>query len=815
IDFKLRSSFELLDIVSITVNGQHDLDKLNSLDIVRNIRPVSIVERPKAADNQITNPISAGNQIDTTNPISADELTGVAEVRAQTNYTGKNIKVGIIDTGIDYTHPAFGNCYKTKGCKIQFGYDFVGDAFNGTNTPQSDDDPLDQYNGHGTHVAGIIAADDKIKNFTGVAPGVTLGIYRIFGCNGTTNIDLTIKAMERAYNDGMVIINLSLEEYGWSESLVSVAAEKLISKRLVVIIASGNDGQGIFQTSSPGVTSVDNSKVQSYYLTISSSPDKKFTYTTTQFNISGNPEIVATSDNTKVTDDACEDLPAKSLIGKIALIRRGTCTFAQKVANAQAADAIGVIIYDNEIPTIITRFIDAPELKIPFALIKAEDGELIFDHIYKSKNVAVTFYNETLPFTNPTNIKPEIAAPGGAIFSTYPIKLGSYKISSGTSFAAPYITGCVAILFEAKGKLSADETKKLLMNTAHSIEVLATSNQTATQTSITGQGAGLVNLLDALSSTISISPPKLPLNDTANYKALNTLNVKNSGKDIVKLTVTHVGAQAVSGYNFTESFVPRGIPVYQDSFAEANISESSIVLGPGQSKNIKITIKPPADLDNDSYFIFSGFIISDKAGNKSYSVPYMGMKGIYKTLPILDTAVGAPLILTEDAEIYQNNSQIVTFTLQDVVPADTKVQSNVGELNNRISSAEKSKRSLGRLYRRIPQEDQVTNEQTDMGQTNLTQSDIQINSNLVPDSLGKIATEGVSYYASRNQDAGPLSNYTFIWEGKVDTVDGKRDIDVPNGSHRLVVSVLELYGDERNKKDWEIWVSPRLDIQHS
>ncbi|CAG8698956.1 3626_t:CDS:1, partial [Ambispora leptoticha] len=574
-----------------------------------------------------------------------------------------------------------------------------------------------------------------------------------------------------------------------------------------------------------------------YYLTISSSPEKKIAYATqnsTQFNISGNPEIVTTSDNTKVTDDACEVLPAKSLIGKIALIRRGACTFAQKVANAQAADAIGVIIYDYK---LLTPFINSTAIKIPFALIKAEDGEFIFDQMHKNKkNIKITFYNETLPFTNPTSgkissfsslgpsyeldIKPEIAAPGGSIFSTYPIKLGSYETLDGTSFATPYITGCVAILFEAKGKLSADETKKLLMNTAHPIEVLATSNQTATQTSIAGQGAGLVNLLDALSSTISISPPKLPLNDTANYKALNTLNVKNSGKDIVKLTVTHVGAQAVSGYNFTESFVPRGIPVYQDSFAEVNISESSIVLGPGQSKNIKIVIKPPADLDNDSYFIFSGFILfSDKAGNKSYSVPYMGMKGNYKTLPILDTAVGTPFIQTENHEIYRNHSQNVTFTLQgddcpilavrlgqgtrilaiDIVPADSKVQSNVGELNNRISSP--------LMAEKFPQDDQVPN-----GQTNLTQSDTQINRNF-PDSLGKIAKEGVFYYAQRNQDTGSNNGYLFIWKGKVDTYDGKRDIDVPNGSYRLVVSALKLYGDEKNKKDWEIWVSPRLDIQ--
>ncbi|RKP07940.1 peptidase S8/S53 domain-containing protein, partial [Thamnocephalis sphaerospora] len=105
---------------------------------------------------------------------------------------GAGVKVGIIDTGVDYHHPALGGCFG-HGCKVAYGWDFVGDAYNGTNQPIPDPDPLDQCNGHGTHVAGIIAA--RSLELNGTAPGVTLGAYRVFGCTGTVAVRVLISAM--------------------------------------------------------------------------------------------------------------------------------------------------------------------------------------------------------------------------------------------------------------------------------------------------------------------------------------------------------------------------------------------------------------------------------------------------------------------------------------------------------------------------------------------------------------------------------------------------------------------------------------------
>lgn len=107
--------------------------------------------------------------------------TGVRDTHEKLNVWGEGVKVGIIDTGTDYHHPALGGCFGKEGCKVRYGYDVVGDYYNSTVAPQPDNDPMDCA-GHGTHVAGIIAAYDPDSPLRGVAPNVTIGSYRVFGC---------------------------------------------------------------------------------------------------------------------------------------------------------------------------------------------------------------------------------------------------------------------------------------------------------------------------------------------------------------------------------------------------------------------------------------------------------------------------------------------------------------------------------------------------------------------------------------------------------------------------------------------------------
>lgn len=136
-------------------------------------------------------------------------------------YTGAGITVGIIDTGIDNTHPDF----RTK--KI-IRRDYINDGAAPT-----------QFNPHGTHVAGTIAANGKIR---GVAPDATLIDYRVFDTQGggATNAIIT-RAIEQSIEDGCDIINLSLGgPYDYPPMRKSI--QKAVSRGIMVIVAAGNEG---------------------------------------------------------------------------------------------------------------------------------------------------------------------------------------------------------------------------------------------------------------------------------------------------------------------------------------------------------------------------------------------------------------------------------------------------------------------------------------------------------------------------------------------------------------------------------------------
>ena len=107
-------------------------------------------------------------------------MTGADVAQSALGLSGRGVKVAVIDTGIDYDHPDLGGCFG-RGCRVEKGFDFVGDAFNAdpddpayNPTPVPDRDP-DDCNGHGTHVSGIIGANggDQRRRAAGEIPRVS------------------------------------------------------------------------------------------------------------------------------------------------------------------------------------------------------------------------------------------------------------------------------------------------------------------------------------------------------------------------------------------------------------------------------------------------------------------------------------------------------------------------------------------------------------------------------------------------------------------------------------------------------------------
>ncbi len=321
---------------------------------------------------------------------------------------GTGIRVGDIDTGLDYIHTNFGgpgtneayaaNDTTTVGdvpyypsAKVAGGYDFAGDAYNpassnpAINTPHPDPDPMD-CNGHGSHTAGTIAGYGVNGNGTtykgvygagtdfadmrigpGVAPDATLYALRVFGCSGATN--LVPEAIDWAVDpngdgdpsDHLDVINMSLgSPYGTDYSADSVASDNASLAGMIVAAASGNDSDTQYITSEPGVATraisvAASTNPQSIMDGFTVNVPTPVTNYGSLNALNGWTSITSRTGDLKyyaANPGACTALPAGTFTGKIALVDwtflsdniTNACGSSTRVSNAAAAGAVGVLI---------------------------------------------------------------------------------------------------------------------------------------------------------------------------------------------------------------------------------------------------------------------------------------------------------------------------------------------------------------------------------------------------------------------------------------------------------------------------------------
>src|SRR6266540_2310779 len=301
-----------------------------------------------------------GAEIDLKNAVGQ---TGADVAQNELGVDGSGVTIAITDSGLDYTLPEFGGCFG-PACKVRGGLDLVGDDYNATSTspafqpvPHPDDNPLPcdpnvadhaevlgagtSDAAHGTHVAGIAAADGRghPDQVVGVAPGAKLLAYRVFGCNGSTDTDVMIYAMELALADHADVLNMSIGSAfsNWPESPEAVSADNLVDAGMVGVASIGNSGANggqLWSAGSPGVgrkvigvASFDNTKAT---LPAFQAGGTLYSYNRAAGSLatvpqSGGGELVATG-TPATTNDGCTIAPG-TLTGKIALIRRGTCGF--------------------------------------------------------------------------------------------------------------------------------------------------------------------------------------------------------------------------------------------------------------------------------------------------------------------------------------------------------------------------------------------------------------------------------------------------------------------------------------------------------
>lgn len=314
---------------------------------------------------------------------------------------GLGVKIAILDTGIDQTHPAFQDsslvppagfpkctgtdCNFTSN-KVIVARSYVSMLAAGTSSsnPAADSRPDDisprDHTGHGTAVASVAAGETNtgLVTITGMAPRAFLGNYRIFGSpevNDTTSDDVIITAAEQAIADGMDIISLSLGAPAFSGPLdtgsicgqspgaicdpLASSLETAAEAGMIIIVAAGNDGElGVnypsFNTiSSPGdapsvITAGASTNSHTFTETVSvAGTSQNYAAYLGDGTAPSSPLTAPGIDVATVSNGtlACSSLPSGSLNGDIALIERGTCTFLLKLQNAVAAGAVGVIFY--------------------------------------------------------------------------------------------------------------------------------------------------------------------------------------------------------------------------------------------------------------------------------------------------------------------------------------------------------------------------------------------------------------------------------------------------------------------------------------
>ena len=420
-------------------------------------------------------------------------------------FKGQGIKVAVVDTGVDYTHPSLAHAFGSYK-----GYDIF----------DNDDDPMEvegEY--HGTHVAGTIAGYNEADGFSGIAPEATLLAYRVLGPDGGTS-EGVIAGIEKAVMDGADVMNLSLgNSLNAPDYITSIALDEAMKDGVIVVTSNGNSGPENWTVGSPGTSreaisvgaTMQPYKTYTSEITVSDGID----YPTAVMGFNTEEALYALNygsyDIVYGELGYPADLDPSVVSGKVVLIQRGELPFVDKAENAKNAGAVAVLIYDHTSDNVMP---DIPGMAVPTFKLTKEVGEMMAATLSQNTTgLQVEFNNqfannveETMadfssrgPVVNTWMIKPDLSAPGVDVVSSVP---GGYASLQGTSMASPHVAGAAALVLQAHPNYSPEDVKAALMNTAVTVyEPLSTNPYP-----LNSQGAGSIRIVEAIEADVLVSP---------------------------------------------------------------------------------------------------------------------------------------------------------------------------------------------------------------------------------------------------------------------------------------------------------------------
>ena len=696
-----------------------------SLDAIRAVSGVKAAfldreTRVEDADDQVAGEgATNSSRISTQDPanLSAQLMMHADQITQK----GDGKVVAVIDTGVDMTHPAFTGALggtpalsadkvasltpqlgngKTGGYvseKFPFAYDYAD------NDP--DASPTGEAGSHGTHVAGITAGN--AGEIVGIAPDAQIIVAKVAR---SSNGGIPDSALLAALDDMVIlrpdVVNLSLGQTGGmdneADSMYATVFKSLQDAGVTVNAAAGNEytagygnlsGKNLPYVSDPdssvlcepasyssvvSVASVDNSLAHSAFTV----GDRNIAYQRAGgadgqkmpdlSDLTGGPfEYVDGGIGSPEDGEALKAKYPEGLAGKIVLVKRGSLTFQDKFNNIAGSKPAGFIVYNN-VPGDSLVVMSLATDGVPAAFISQADGEAMLaaaDHrlsvapgkvVPPSSKYSMSSFS-SWGVTPDLRLKPEVAAPGGNIYSAVPG--GTYEFMSGTSMATPQMAGVSAVVLErvqndplfasmsAREKI--DVVQNLIMGTA--TPVVDPLQDTGVFYSPRKQGSGLTNVLAATTSSVyptvvgapEQSRPKADLGDGTNGWHFDVTLHNLSGVEATYSLNTQALSEIVDGGFFTgqsSDWRGKGVNIAYSGAASASGEGATVTVPANGEATVGIDVTPGSEFasyvaDNTPNGTFlDGFVrfTSKTASQPDLTVPYAGFYGNWGKAPIFD-----------------------------------------------------------------------------------------------------------------------------------------------------------------------------------
>jgi len=541
---------------------------------------------------------------------------------------GAGIKIGVIDTGIDQTHPFLtdntlnppAGFPKFDPGNQQFTSKKVIVARVYFTSNEGKSFTAEALQDHGTHVSGTIAGVNgttapakgktpAVAGLSGVAPKAFLGNYNVFpgDITNATSHDIA-QAIDDAVKDGMDVINMSLGGgiRGFQDQL-TVASNRAAHAGVVVAIAAGNSGPGVNTVESPGqaadaITACASTNNHFFGINVVAG-GTTFGAAVGDFN-AFDPAVTGQLANwngsaagaaSGAATQACTAVPAGTHTGKIVVIDRGTCTFSTKIRNARDAGAAGVLVVNNSAgdPAAMGQDGTADQPKTSAVMLALGDRGAIRGLAASSTSATASGATFAEVLTNNQNflasfssrgpgnlldIKPDVCAPGVNVYSSIPH--GGFAMFQGTSMATPHIAGSSALLRQLHPDWTPAQVKGALVGTATRDARLGTTNPQ-------NVGGGVINLAAATSTAAVLAPATL---------SFRKIEPESGQSKTITVTLTNVGS---ASQTFAAS---AAVTVGASTGVVASVSPASVTLGAGQSATLNVTVDAAKSATSGQYW---------------------------------------------------------------------------------------------------------------------------------------------------------------------------------------------------------------------